>query len=143
MTGHPLDEFVDLVRTRFDPSMIRLGLNGPVVTRKNTYFYLDYFGAQIGLEVLVEFDYFFVFAVVFRHGGSRTVPEKVEFGKQRLMYLQAALEQIGVRNADTDEQLKALGGDYRNCDAMCSLLVGMNEKSWQDVVANSDLLFPP
>jgi len=139
-----MNEMVVIVRRDFDPLAQRLGLRGPVVALRNTAFTLGYFGATVGMEVLVEFDYFFVHVMPFRMQGEGKLPNGFVGATQQVqqMYLQEALDKLRIGYLSEAEKLKSLGGKYQNCEAMTSVLVSMVEKSWGAIVDNVDDLFP-
>jgi hypothetical protein len=139
-----LDDMVFVVRNGFDPMAQRLGLRGPMVAIKNTYFCLAYFGEAIGIEVLVEFDYFFVLALPFRTFGRDVLPDGLTGpeGHVRKMYLQQAMDRLRISHDLEDKQLQRLGGDYRNCEAMTSITVALVERSWAGLQERAEELFP-
>jgi hypothetical protein len=139
-----MDDMVVIVRKGFDPLAQRLGLWGPTVVLKNTYFQLGYFGDTTGLEVLVEFDHFFVLAMPFRVTKQRALPNAFvgADGHAQQMYLQEALEKLGIPHEPESVELKRLGGDYRNCEAMTAVLVSLVERTWTAIQQGTDRLFP-
>ena len=62
-------------------------------------------------------------------------------GKTQKLFLQDALERLQIPY-DGEEELKKLGGDYRNCDEMASRLAVLVEKTWSEVRDQSGKLFP-
>ncbi len=140
-----IDDFITAVRGKFDGLASRLGLHGPTVLRKNMYFQLGYFGDVLGLEILVEFDHFFIFAMPFRIRNKDEIPVGLvdEEGAPRKMYVQEALEKLGIAHGTEDEELRRLGGDVRHCEAMALILSGLVERAWNPICEHAQELFPP
>jgi len=103
-----------------------------------------YYGAPVGLEVLVEFDHFFVFALPFRSNGEDQWPsDNLGSGGQRTqMHLQEALGLLRIPFDREAADLRSLGGNHSNCRAMVTILAGLVERVWSQVVARQEQLFP-
>ncbi len=139
-----LDDMITLVRDSFGGVARRLGLRGPNVVRANNYFCLRYFGQSLGLELLVEFDNFFVYAMPFRMPENGGVPNLLlgPNGEVRQMYLHEALDKLGLSHEREHRELRRLGGDYRNCAAMVTLLGDVLERTWPAIQSDAAMLFP-
>jgi hypothetical protein len=139
-----LDDVIDDVRGQCDAVLHRLGLAGPTVNQANTYFILGYFGDAVGLEILVEFDYFFVYFLPFRQQVEGVVPVGYRDPSDQIqkMYLQEAMEKLGLSDDKEIADLKRLGGDYRHCAAMLTILLQLTQTAWPMIVERNEHLFP-
>jgi len=119
-------------------------LKGPTLEKKNMYFTLGYFGNSLGLEVNVDLSPFFIFALVFRDGSGPNIPVGYvdSTGARQVRYVQDAMEILGLPYEKEDKELKRLGGDWENCEAMVSILAQLVMSSWSQLCNNSDRLFP-
>jgi hypothetical protein len=104
---------------------------------------LDYLG-EIGLEILVEFQDFFVYFLPFLQSRDGGVPIGYRDANDQVqkMYLHEALEKLGLPHDETRADLQRLGGNDRNCDAMVSLLIDLVAKFWPIIVERKEFLFP-
>ena len=114
-----LEDVVIEVRATFEPVAKRIGMRGPSLRKHNTYFRLIYFGAPVGLEILVECDHFFVFALPFRSNGEEQLPsDHLGSGGQRVqMHLQEALGLLRIPFDREAKALRSLGGNHGHCRA--------------------------
>lgn len=139
-----LEDIITEVRFKFDSLAQRLGLRGPSVARRNTYFQLGYFGDEVGLEILGEIDDFFIYALPFHMQGADVIPQNGTLSDNgvRQMYLQEALDKLHISHKNETEQMKHLGGDYRNCEAMTKVLASLIERTWPEIDKHAGELFP-
>jgi hypothetical protein len=133
-----------LIRCEFDPVAEELHLSGPVLEKENMYFTHGYFGDPLGLEVDVDLSPFFVFALVFRDGSGSSMPVGYvdSSGTRQIRYIQEAMEILRLPYEAEDAELKRLGGNWDNCQAMVSILAQLVRRSWSQLCTNSDKLFP-
>ena len=142
--GDTLEDVIAEVRTQCDGEFQRWGLTGPTLNRANTYFSLGYFGNAVGLQILVDFDGFFVHFLPFRVSKEGELPVGYEDASNRVqkMYLIAAMKKLGMPCENEHAELKRLGGDHRNCAAMVTILLALTKRAWRVIVARTEALVP-
>ena len=126
-----LEKLVAAVRTVFDETASRLGLEGPIIIYHNLFFVLAYFGEDLGLKVVVERVQFFIFAAPFKSLGKSRVPEGLED-------LQTLLTRLGISHQEERHRLQALGGNENNAAPMAKVLAALVERTWNQVLVNAD-----
>jgi len=146
--GTSLNELADLVMTHMAEVATLHGLSGPRVQMENMYFSVRYFaagegGPALGLELLVEFNPFFVYPVLFRVGPDGEPSPGFNTDKRRVwMYLQEAFEEYPRRRIPWSEEWKRLGRDYRNCARMVDVVAGVLRTAWPELRRRTPELFP-
>jgi len=138
-----VDELAKVVQSEFDSVAQNLNLKGPVLEKENMYFTLGYFGNSLGLQVSVDLSPFFVFALVFRDASGSSIPVGYvdNAGARQKRYIQDAMEILGLPYEKEDAELKRLGGDWKNSEAMVSILAQLLRRSWSQFCHNSERIF--
>ncbi len=139
-----LDELLAETEKTFDPWAAKYHLRGPVSERKNMYYRAGYFGEIVSLELLVEFDYFFVYASPFLPGSNdelvstRVAPD----GHVRKMFLGQALDRLHISGAPEEDAMKKLGGSANNFRPMIDALATLLDRVWPEIATHAAILFP-
>ncbi len=135
-------EIIDAVKEAFDPIARDLGLSDSTVFTNNFSISLGYFGQPISLEIQVDKMDFFIYALVFR-GGEGLIPKGYNNGsnQRQKAHLQEVIKELRLGTEDITRQLQGLGGDYKNCDEMASLLAGLVKTYWANIAARHQEVF--
>jgi hypothetical protein len=139
-----MDDLVALTDAVLAPVTSKYLLAGPSVVRRNTSFSLVYVGPNLGLEVLVEVDNFFAYAMPFRPVAGRPPPEGLlgRGGTVRQMYLQEALDRLRIPHHREQAYMRSLAGGHRNGRQMLEVIAMLVDNHWPALLAASDSLFP-
>jgi len=139
-----IDEIKSILRSKFDPIAMRIGLEGPYEeVYGHSSFSFGYFSRDLGLEVRVDMSDFFIYVLVFRtQQNNIPIGYKDQAGHRQKLYFQEALKELSLGGQTETKELKRLGGDYRNCEKMASLLATLVEEKWSLVASQKSILFP-
>jgi len=119
-----------------DPLFKRLGLLECFEYRQaETVFSILFQSKDIGLEVNVDLADFFIYTLLFKPKGSEIPDYEDE------IYVQEALDQIGVDIKAVTQKLQQLGGDYRNCSKMLAIIKEIIEAHWSTLLAKRNRWF--
>jgi hypothetical protein len=136
-------DIISLVEGVFDPVASRLNLTGPIEQSiSNTECSIAYMSADLGLEIQIDLGDFFLYSLLFRPTGKE-IPTGYDnnAGQRRKIYVQHALESLGLNPSGATKSLQELGGKVANCEAMAKIIAGFVESNWSELERHKSLLF--
>lgn len=136
-------EIVKQIKDVFDPIAKKLGMSElKTLQHTNTELSFGYLATDIGLEISIDLNYFFIFALIFKaNSGEIPVGYEDKIGNLQKIYIQNALKKIGIDNSNETKELQKLGGNYLNCSAMVKILSKLFENNWSAIKSKADIIF--
>lgn len=146
------DDIIKLVRNIFNPLASRLGLQETSEITKHTTMelILRYLKNNIGVQITIDLSDFFIYVLLFKAEGN-SIPirylnnsERGYFdnsGKRTAVYLQTALNELGIDCTKETKKIQELGGNYLNCFAMANILAQLLENNWLYIQSQLRKLF--
>ncbi len=136
-------KFKEEVDNVFYPLAKRLGLTNKgssnFVSNELT---IGYFNDEIGFQVSVDLNYFFVFLFVFKpKNNTMQLGYADDKGFRQNVYIDDVLKELGIGCSNENKKLKELGGDHKNFLLMSDILTKMLEDNWDKIVANKNTIF--
>jgi len=138
-----VDEIKLIIRSIFDPIARKIGLEGPYEeVHSNFSFSFGYFSNDVGIEVRVDMSDFFIYLLLFKTRQKKIpIGYKDHTGHRQKLYFQEALKELSLGGETETKELQRLGGDFRNCEKMASLLANLLKEKWSLVVSQKTKLF--
>jgi hypothetical protein len=127
----------------FNPIFSKIGLIGPnEINLSNTQFSFTYSNDKIGLELSVDISDFFIYALLYKPS-EEGVPRDYfdRNGVRKKLYLQEALKLLSIDCSMETMKLQKLGGNYKNCSEMSSMLADLIDKNWAIINSQHDRWF--
>jgi hypothetical protein len=140
-----IEDLKKIVRDQFDPVAQEFNLRGP--TEVNDPFFISYyyFGDDVGLKVNVDMPDVAIFALVFRNKNDNADLGFGYFddrGRRKLMYIDAALKELGLSDGGVTQQVRSLMRDHRNYPRMAEKLARLVRDNWRSIASQHEKLFP-